>query len=256
MYLFRSAIAATAFAAALMGQPAQAQDRAFAFSLTGGAGVTPTYFGSRDYRVAPTGSFSFTGLTFGNTRFGDPDGPRHFAQGTGLRGAFRYIPGRDGINELAGLEDVEASLELGLGLQHTAEFWQVYGDLRYGVLGHRAFAGEIGANALFRGQGGLIVHAGPRAEFGSARFARTYFGITAAEAAASDLAAFTPRGGVHSVGFEVGAYHPLSDDWGVTGSVRYDRLRGDAAASPIVRHGSRNQLRASIGLTRHFNLRF
>jgi len=256
MHLLRTAVAATICTAALLGQPAQAQDRAFAFSLTGGAGIAPRYFGSDDYRVAPTGSVSFTGLNFGSLRLGDPDGPRHFAQGTGVRGAFRYIARRDGTHELAGLDDVKASLELGLGLQHTAEYWQVFGDLRYGVIGHRAFAGDIGANALFRGQGGLILHAGPRAEFGSARFARTYFGVSAAEAAASGLGAYTPGSGVHSVGFEIGAYQPLSADWGVTGAVRYDRLRGDAAASPIVQQGSRNQLRASIGLTRHFNFRF
>jgi outer membrane protein len=256
MHLFRTAIAATVCTAALLGQPAQAQDRMFAFSLTGGAAIGPSYFGSDSYRVSPSGSFSFTGLQFGRVQLGDASGPRHFAPGTGLRGAFRYIAGRDGTDELAGLNDVDASVEIGLGLQHTTEFWQVYGDLRYGAIGHRGFAGEVGANALYRGQGGLVLHAGPRAEFGNARFARTYFGVTAAEAVASGLGAYRPGGGMHSVGFEIGAYQPLSADWGITGSVRYDRLHGDAASSPIVQQGSRNQLIAKIGLTRHFNLRF
>ncbi len=256
MPLFRSFIAVAASSAALMGHPAAAQDRALSFSLTGGASLAPSYFGSDSYRVGPTGSFGFTGLRLGRVELGDPDGPRHFAPGTGLRGAFRLIGEREGADELAGLDDVDASIEVGLGVHHTTELWQVYGELRYGVIGHGALAGELGANAIYRDDSGLILHAGPRAEFGNTRFARTYFGVTAAEAAQSSLSSYAPGGGVHSIGFELGAYQPLSDDWGVTGSVRYDRLRGDAAGSPIVRQGSRNQLTASLGLTRHFDLRF
>lgn len=256
MQLFRSAIAATVCTAALLAQPAMAQDRAFSFSLTGGASVAPSYFGDDSHQLTPSGSFGFSGLRFGRLQLGDPDDQRRFAPGTGLRGAFRYIAKREGDDELAGLNDVEASVELGLGLQHTAEFWQVYGDLRYGVIGHSAFAGEVGANALYRAENGLVLNAGPRVEFGNSRFARTYFGVTASEAAQSSLSAYAPSGGVHSLGVEVGAYQPLTDAWGITGSVRYDRLRGDAAASPIVKQGSRNQLAVTVGLTRHFDLRF
>jgi MipA family protein len=255
MRRFRSVIAATCCATVVLGAPAFAQDRAFAFSATAGASLAPSYFGSDSYTVAPSGSFGFTGLRFGTLQWGDPDDARLIARGMGLRGVFRYIPRREGEEELAGLDDVKASLELGLGLHHTSEFWQVYGDLRYGVIGHRSFAGEIGANVLYRGASGLVLHAGPRAEFGSSRFMRTYFGITAAEASPA-LAAYRPGGGLYSIGVEIGAYQPLNADWGITGSVRYDRLRGDAAASPIVQQGSRDQLTANIGLTRHFNLRF
>jgi len=256
MRVYRSAAVAAVFAAALLAQPAVAQERVFAFSLTGGGSVTPSYFGADSYRVAPSGSFSFTGLQAGAVGLGDPLGPRLFAPGTGIRGAFRYIPKRAGADALAGLDDVKASVELGLGLHHTTDLWQLYGDLRYGVVGHRALAGEVGANAILRTRGGLVVHAGPRAEFGNARFMRTYFGITPAEASPA-LGAFRPGGGgLYSVGFEIGAYQPLSPDWGITAAVRYDRLRGDAAASPIVRQGSRDQFTARIGLTRHFTLRY
>lgn len=256
MRFLSSTIAAAICASALLVQPAMAQERALSFSLGGGASVAPSYFGADSHRVSPTGSLRFNGLRFGAVRLGDPEESSRFATGTGLRGAFRYIPEREGKDELAGLNDVKAAVELGLGLEHTAEHWQVYGDLRYGVIGHKALAGEVGVNALYRGEGGLVLNAGPRAEFGNARFARTYFGVTAAESTQSGLSAYRPSGGVHSVGFELGAYQPLSDSWSVTGSLRYDRLRGDAAASPIVRQGSRNQVTATIGLTRDFNLRW
>ncbi|MDD7970309.1 MipA/OmpV family protein [Roseinatronobacter alkalisoli] len=235
---------------------ALAQDRALAFSVTGGVATAPKYFGADSNRIAPGGAFGFTGLRFGSAQLGDPDGPTQFATGTGLRGSLRYIPKRKGENELAGMDDVKAALEIGAGVHHTTEFWQVFADLRYGVIGHKGVTGEIGANAIYRGADGLVVHAGPRAGSGNSRFARSYFGVSAAESVTSGLAAYTPSGGVHSVGVELGVYQPLSDDWGITGALRYDRLRGDAASSPIVQQGSRDQFGASIGITRHFNFRF
>ena len=257
--MFKPAIFIAPLIAATIGLgagPTAAQDRALAFSLTGGVASAPKYFGASRNSISPGGAFGFTGLSFGRVQLGNPDGPAQFATGSGLRGSLRYIPKRKGEKELAGLDDVKASLEIGAGVHHTAEFWQVFADLRYGVIGHKAVAGELGANAIYRGANGLVVHAGPRAGFGNARFMRSYFGVTDAESAASGLAAYRPSGGVHSVGVELGMYQPLSDDWGITGTLRYDRLRGDAGNSPIVRQGSRDQVGASIGVTRHFNFRF
>lgn len=253
---FRCAILATAFVAALTAQPGVAQDRAVAFSLTGGGAARPDYFGADSYHIAPTGRIGFTGLRIGGVQLSDPDGPREFAPGTYYRGSLRYIPERDGRDELAGLNDVDASTELGLGLQHTRERWQAFGQLRFGFIGHQSVAADVGVNAIFRAKRGAVLHAGPRLELGNSRFMRTYFGVTAPEAARSGLREFTPSRAIYSVGFEIGGYQPIGDNWGITGSVRYDRLRGDAADSPIVQVGSKNQWSAVLGVTRYFNLRF
>jgi outer membrane protein len=256
MPFVRTAIAATACVTALTGHATLAQDRAVAFSLTAGITAQPEYFGADTFRFAPTGRIGFTGLRVGDLQVRDPDGPREFAPGTVYRGALQYIPARDGRDELAGLSDLDTSVELGLGLQHTREKWQVYGELRYGFIGHQSVAADIGANAIFRGDGGAILHAGPRIELGNSRFMRTYFGVTDREAARSEFASFTPSRAIYSTGFEVGLYQPVKADWGLTASVRYDRLRGEAADSPVVQQGSQNQWTAMLGLTRYFNLRF
>jgi len=253
---FRSAIVTTACIAALTGQPVVAQDRVVAFSLTGGATVQPDYFGSDSHYFAPTGRVGFTGARIGGYQLLDPEGPREFVPGTFYRGALDYIPERQGKDELDGLNDVDASVELGLGLQHTRETWQVYGELRYGFIGHESVAAELGANAIFRGEGGAILYAGPRIELGNSRFMRTYFGVTETESAQSGLGSYRPSRAIYSAGFEISAYQPVQDNWGITASVRYDRLRGKAADSPIVQQGSRDQWTAMLGLTRYFNLRF
>lgn len=256
MSLFRFGIVAAVFALGLTGQPSLSQERAVAFSLNAGARVSPDYFGAESDRVTPNGRIGFTGLRIGGIQLRDPDGPREFAPGTFYRGALQFIPEREGKEELAGLNDVDAALELGLGLQHTRESWQAYGELRYGFFGHESVAAEIGLNAIFRGERGAILHAGPRLELGNSRFMRTYFGVSDSEAARSTFEAFTPSRAIYATGFEIGAYQPVRGDWGITATVRYDRLRGDAADSPIVQQGTRNQWTATLGLTRYFNLRF
>ncbi len=248
----------TALSCGLIALPAVAQESGLSFSITGGAAVSPDYFGSNSHSVRPTGGFGFNGLRFGALSFGALRAVEEFEPGGGFYGTFRFIGKREGKDELEGLEDVKASVEIGIGAQYTEEFWQVYGEMRYGVIGHKGVAGEFGANVIYRGESGLVLNAGPRAEFGNGRFHRTYFGVTEEEEIASggNLTEFTPSAGFKSIGVEVGAFQPLSADWGLSGSVRFDRLRGDAASSPIVQQGARNQISAEIGLTRHFNLRF
>ncbi len=236
--------------------PVLSEGNALAFSLSGGAQSAPAYFGASKMRISPAVSFGFQGLRLGGVALGDVDTTERFIPGTGLRGAFRVLAARDGTAELTGMRDIKTAVELGLGLHHTARNWQVYGELRKGVTGHKGFAGDLGANVIYRPLDGLTLHAGPRAAFGNSEFTRTYFGVTGAEALASGLAAYAPTGGLYALGFEVGGYQALNRDWGVNATIRYDRLQGDAATSPIVRQGSRDQVTATIGLTRNFNFRF
>lgn len=251
-----------ALLALTLSSPTLAQDNVLAFSLTGGVQSQPAFLGSGTQRVAPWLSGGFQGLRLGGFTLGTPEDATLFAPGAGLRGALRVMGARKGTGALAGLNDLSAALELGLGAQYTAANWQVFAELRQGFGGHRGVVGDLGANVILRPQDGLTLHAGPRAQFGNTEFARRYFGVTGAEATAATLAgnpgltAFTPSGGLYGLGFEIGAYQALGDDWGITANLRYDRLQGDAARSPLVTQGRRDQFTAQIGLTRHFTLRF
>jgi MipA family protein len=246
-----------ALIALFVSSPAAAQDNALSFSVTGGAQSAPLFMGSGTQRVAPWLSGGFQGLRFGGVTLGDPDGSDPFEPGFGLRGAFNVMGTREGAGALAGMTEVSKAIELGLGAQYTAHNWQVFGEVRQGFGGHRGIVGDLGANVILRPLDGFTLHAGPRAQFGDARFARTYFGVTGAEALASGvLTPYNPQGGLYGLGFEIGAYQALGRDWGVSANLRYDRLQGDAARSPIVTQGRRDQITAQFGLTRHFTLRF
>lgn len=252
-----SALSALLVAATMVGAPAAAQDRGLAFTVGAGAGIAPEYQGADEYEAVPALSFSLDALSVGPLSFGDPD-PLYRAEGLGLIGSFRYVPGRDpGDSDfLAGTEEIDGAVELGVGLRYAAETYEVFGVVRQGIGGHDGLVGELGGDLIARPSDRLTLRAGPRALFGTGEYVDTYFGVTPAEAGASGggLAAYDPDGGLVSTGVELGAGYSLGGGWGIDASVRYQRLRDDAAASPITRDDE--QVRASIGVTRRFTFGF
>ncbi|WOI55667.1 MipA/OmpV family protein [Palleronia sp. LCG004] len=241
--------------------PAYAAPRAstpdLVFTLRGGVASTPDYFGSDSYGVGPDFGFrlgyaNLFGRELGNADASDP------GYGLGLRGSFRYIDERSGDDnsELAGLDDVDETLELGLGLGYTSYRFNVFADARYGVVGHESFVGELGADVITYPTDNLTVTLGPRMLIGSGDYADTYFGVTESEAARSNFAAYDPDGGVLSAGLELGATYAINDRWGVEGAVTWDRFMGDAEDSPIVQQGDRDQYGLRVGITRQITLDF
>ena len=255
-------VAAAAMIGVLSAGPAAAQGGPrLTFELGAGARVAPEYPGSDSYKVLPTGRFGFRDLTTlpGGLVIGSSDA-RPLDTGFGITGTARYLGARSAVDhpELAGLERVRSALELGLALRHVGENWRVFGELRYGVLGHKAWVGDLGADVILRPAPGWTFNAGPRVTIGDGRFKRTYFGITEAESvlSASNFDPFRPSAGVVSVGLEAEVRRDLTEDWAIIGTVSYDRLRDDAGRSPITALGSRDQWGARVMVTRRFSFGF
>jgi outer membrane protein len=228
------------------------------FTLGAGAGVTPDYFGSDDYSFGPAGTLRFDYIRLpGGIEFGGV-GAVGFVEGFGPRGAVRYIGSRKASDnrELRGLDDVDASLEVGLGLGYDDQYWRAFGDLRYGVIGHHAWVGELGADAILRPNEAWVVNFGPRANWGSGRFMDTYFGVSERESGRSGFNDYSPSSGFYSAGVELGARYSFSERWGVEGTASYERLIGDAGDSPIVEAGSANQYGMQVIITRSLSLGF
>ncbi|MGJ8544365.1 MAG: MipA/OmpV family protein [Sulfitobacter sp.] len=245
---------AVALGAAL---PAAAQERSFSFALRGGLSTGPSYPGADSYEVGPDLGFGFGALKWGNKNIGTHIGeiPQN---GVSVRGALRTIGERSASDhaELAGLEDIDAAVELGLGVEWRDTNVLVFGEIRQGFGGHDGVTGEIGADLILRPSDRWTLTAGPRLSLGSNDYASTYFGVTAAEAAASNFAAYDAEGGVLGAGFEIGATYRFSDLWAMESALTYEKLLNDAGDSPITAAGSDDQLSFRIGLSRTFNLRF
>lgn len=225
-------------------------------TLRAGVQVSPAYFGSDDYQLGPDLAARFDYVRFpGGFEYGSSRAVG-FRSGWGLQGSVRYIGERDSDDEISGLDDVPWSFEAGLGVGYEQRNWRAFADVRYGFVGHNAWVGQLGADAIAYPIEGLTLTAGPRLDFGTDGFAQTYFGVNAEESTASGIDAYDASGGLLGAGFEVGARYLFNERWGIEGAVTYDRLVNDAADSPITALGSPDQYSARVGITRRISLDF
>lgn len=233
---------------------AQERGPGIEFELGAGALVAPDYEGSSRYQVRPWPLIRFGYLQLPNGfTLGGGDG-----QGLSVAPSFEYRAAREAKDapELTGLSDVDAAVEIGGAVRYTAGNVGVFGDLRYGAIGHNGITGEIGADLIATPAERLTVSAGPRLSFADDRYMRTYFGVTAGEAAGSSFSQFSPSGGFKSAGVGAAARYDFDDRWALEAEASWNRLIGDAGKSPIVAVGSRDQFSAGIGMVRKFSIGF
>ena len=174
----------------------------------------------------------------------------------GLTLAIAPRRGREAATQ--GLRKVGFGIEAGVfGEAYVQPQLRLRGELRRAIGGHAALSGDLALDYVLRATANerALVTIGPRARFGSAKYNRRFFGIDAAEAAASSLPQYRAKQGLRALGVVAGANYPLGERWGLFGSVGYDRLINAAAESPLTRQrGSRNQLSAGLALTYVFRV--
>ena len=84
------------------------------------------------------------------------------------------------------------------------------------------------------------------------KYAQTYFGITPSQSAASILPSYTAKSGAKDVGIDLVGSYKVTDTYSVTGFVGYRRLLSEAADSPIVKRGDKDQVSLAIGISGTF----
>ena len=164
---------------------------------------------------------------------------------------------RRGDTPLA-LDPVGFGVEAGGFVQAWAgEHVRLRGELRHGIGGHAALTGDLAADLVVRtADDRVMVTAGPRLRWGSGDYTRAFYGVSAADSAATGLPVWRPDGGVYAYGAVASAHVHVTPRVGVYGYAGYDRLTGDAARSPIVRSiGDRDQLSFGVGLSYRFTVR-
>lgn len=245
------AVAATASPLSAAAQEAPGVE----FELGAGVLTQPQFEGSKDYLVSAYPTFRFKRLTFTNGfQLGGGDG-----LGFSAYPSFRIVGERDPADNanLVGLDVVDTAVELGLGASYTTTYASAFVQVRKGVTGHDGIVAEFGADAVLRPRDDVTVKIGPRLSFADDSYMDTYFGVSAAEAAASSFGAYDPSGGFKSAGVEANIRYDFAENWAVEGTAGWDRLIGDAADSPIVTMaGSKDQFRVGVGVVRKFRIDF
>jgi outer membrane protein len=200
--------------------------------------------GSTDQFRGPRDSASIAFLDFGDLRAGP------VAKFEAARKQYNY-------SELNGLGDVKAAVELGGFVEYYPVDWfRTRVELREGVVGHNGTVADFSADFIVPVIQRLTISAGPRFTWESTQATSPYFGIDAVQAMASGLPLFNAKGGAHSYGAGAQVSYRINPQWEVHSYVEYERLLGDAAASPLVTlRGSPNQTTFGIGFSYSFDVK-
>jgi outer membrane protein len=227
-----------------------------------GGAYTPDFEGSKRSMLSPVPIFSirragsmeqFRGprdnasialLDFGNLRAGP------VAKFKSARNANSY-------SELNGLGDVKATFEIGGFVEYYPVDWlRTRIEVRQGIGGHTGIVADFSADAVIPLNERFTISAGPRFTVESAQATSPYFGINSIQAMATGLPMFNARGGMHSVGVGAQVSYKIDPRWEVHSYIEYEKLLGDAAASPLVTlRGSPNQTTFGIGASYSFDIK-
>jgi outer membrane protein len=170
-----------------------------------------------------------------------------------------FLPSRKASSDSAlnGLHDINTTIELGGFAEYFPVDWfRARLEVRRGFDGSDGVFADVFADAIVPVWDRLTWSAGPRLSFANTHGTAPFFGIDQTEASASGLPVFDARGGLHSVGAGTQLRYQIAPQWEAHSYVEYQRLTGDAAASPLVtQRGSPNQTTFSIGGSYSFDVR-
>lgn len=218
-----------------------------AWQITGGAGVVsrPLYAGSAQRKVSGfpvfsaqhgryfIGSMPGTGVPAGAGAYLVQD--EHWQLGVGVGGDFDKPRKESDSASLRGLGDIEATAFGVAFASYNQRWYSVRGSLLTDIGGK----GQ-GTRAMFELEGryaitdSLMLTAGPSVTWADSRYTQTHFGIDATQSANAGRAAYAAKGGVNAVGLGAGLRWQPAPAWTTGVMLNASRLRGAAAASPLV----------------------
>jgi MipA family protein len=171
----------------------------------------------------------------------------------------RFVKARDEADheELRGLGDVDWTLEVGVFAEYwPTDWWRTRIEVRRGFNGHEGFIADLSTDLVVPLIERLTLSGGPRMTLADSNATSPYFSIDAVQSAASGLPAYDANGGLRSIGAGMQVRYQWNKQWATRAYAEYDRLMGDAAASPlVVERGSPDQIRFGFGATYSFDIK-
>jgi len=160
-------------------------------------------------------------------------------------------------NALKGLGTVNATPELGGFIEYSYEMLNYTLEVRQGLFGHKGLIAETSLNlrGFIAPPGGKasLFQLGPRLMFASADYNNAYFGINQKQSAKSGLPSYKADSGLVSYGIGAFAIVPVSKSISLGAMGGYDRMAGEAAASPLIElRGTKGQLTGSLRVNYEF----
>lgn len=234
---------------ALLATPvlAEEQRQGNVLTLGGGVDVGPRYSGSDKTRVSAAQVVDYSmenGFFIGTTRgigYGNNIGNLDYSA------ALSYRIGRKekdlssdsigtGSDELRGMGEIKGSAIVVPGLEYKVTDW-LHLQLQAEVPVSERDNGEavhFGISSPFYTSPKNEVALALTGSWGSDKYMQTYYGVNAAQSAASGFARHDAGAGIYAWSMNLDWTHKLTSRWSVLASAGVTQLTGDAADSPIV----------------------
>lgn len=228
--------------------PQQAEPK-WGLIVGAGAMYEPEYEGGKDFKVSPVPAII---ITYDDWLRIDPRGVsvRVFEHnGFSLAGKVGYEMGRDEDDavRLRGLGDIDFAATVGAKAAYKWEGLEVYAEVDQTIDGSESLIGKFGAEITAPVTERFIVAAGISATVANDKHMESYFGVTAAQSAASGLSQYDAGAGLKRVDVTASATYMLTENWLVRGEAGVGFLMGDAADSPIVEEKVQPSFMAVVG---------
>jgi len=257
--VIRMLLPLTALAASMQAAADAAGNDAFSdkwsFIVGGGAVNTPRYPGSHvDFtRGLPVASISYGRYFFGGAPGGGGPGglgaylvrSEHWQVGLTVGGDFRKPRRESDAPILHGWGNIPGTVRGGMFATYSIEWLSVRGSVTEGGH-HEGVIASLGLEAKFHPTPRLTLTFGPEMTWTDEQYARTFFGIDAAQSQIAGIPPYRASAGLNMVGGEAGARYALTRNWSLAGNVRYGRLQGDAANSPVTTDKTQRVLSAFV----------
>lgn len=160
--------------------------------------------------------------------------------------------GRSTEDALPGFDKIKARLNPGAFVNYKpSDRLTLKSALRMGVGdGGKGSVFNLGAAYRVYQAGPVVVDVNASVKYANSSYQQSYFGVSAAQSAASGLKAFQPTAGFNTAQLGVAAGFPLSERVYAFSGVSLQRLLGDAAKSPITQ--KKQQLTGFLGAVYSF----
>jgi outer membrane protein len=226
----------------MMGPPGpQNGKRDWAVVLGGGVAVRPTFEGSDRYRVTPVPFFS---VTYRDMVSLDATGLNAYWRHENLQigGGITYNLGRTtdggyfgrGDSRLAGMGDVPVTVGIrGFANYRLGPVLLGTSITKFFVEGNNGLLIDGGIGVPYRVTDRLMLNARLSTTWADGNYMRNFFGVTAAQSAASGFAAYDATSGIKDINLSLGAQYRLTEQWLVSTNLRFTQLLSSAKDSPI-----------------------
>lgn len=213
-----------------------------------GIAFVPDYEGSEDYTAIPIinarlnlNNNMYIGF-LGNTLRANLVPSQEWNAGPLLR----YRPERNDVDnaQVDRMEKVDAAVEAGGFVSYNLPDWTFSLSAAQDIAGgHDGFLLDLGAGYRYKLQADTMLMINAQMTYANSDYMHTYFSVDQGDRVRSGLRTFTADSGLKDIGIGVAIQHSINRKWSIVGALRYTRLLGDAADSPVVDDvGSPNQM--------------